>query len=249
MILNRVVSQLCPDAPLATHFATGVKNLIPMIFCHGNKVNAEEHFGVPMIMASHGYCVFSPTFMDKTACHATDKDGNDIPWEDCPIPPTTASGEMNQEFWDYFKDNCFKKRVAEINKMGEELHQEGFSHKVLGFPSQTVFDTSKCFIGGQSFGGWTAVMASLGDQPYFKACLAHDPAHAPHRLDVLNDKIDVKIPTHIVQSSGFFGAMAPMAFNYKTGFEEYDVLVKNLAVRIPDARLEALVLADSSHTD
>ena len=119
MILNRVVSQLCPDAPLATHFATGVRNLIPMIFCHGNKVNAEEHYGVPMIMASHGYCVFSPTFMDKTACHATDKDGNDIPWEDNPLPHSTTSGEINQEFWDYFRDHSFKQRVAEVNKMAE----------------------------------------------------------------------------------------------------------------------------------
>ena len=93
------------------------------------------------------------------------------------------------------------------------------------------------------------MMASVGDQPYFKVCLGHDPAHAPHRLEVLNDKIDVKIPKHMVQSSGFFGAMAEKAFNYKTGFEEYDVLVKNLAVRIPEARLEALVLNDSSHTD
>ena len=49
-----------------------------MVFCHGNKVTAEEHYGVPMIMASHGYAVFSLTFMDGTAPYATGKSGEDI---------------------------------------------------------------------------------------------------------------------------------------------------------------------------
>lgn len=56
-----------------------------MVFCHGNKVTAEEHFGVPMIMASHGYAVFSITFMDGTAPYATGKNGEDIFFKEPPL--------------------------------------------------------------------------------------------------------------------------------------------------------------------
>ena len=59
-IKNRQVKQLCPLAPLANDFATGAKKLIPMVFNHGNGVTNEAHYGVPMIMASHGYFVVSP---------------------------------------------------------------------------------------------------------------------------------------------------------------------------------------------
>ena len=78
MYRKRVVSNLCPHAPLDQDFQNGAKKLIPMVFCHGNKVTAEEHYGVPMIMASHGYAVFSINFMDGTAPYATGKNGEDI---------------------------------------------------------------------------------------------------------------------------------------------------------------------------
>jgi len=54
-------------APLAKDFATGVKKLIPIIYNHGNNVTNELHFGVPMIMASHGYFVVSPNHTDGTS--------------------------------------------------------------------------------------------------------------------------------------------------------------------------------------
>lgn len=59
---SRVVSQLCPNAPVASEFRNGEKKLVPSIYCHGNNVTAEEHYGVPMILASHGFLVCSLTF-------------------------------------------------------------------------------------------------------------------------------------------------------------------------------------------
>jgi len=40
--------------------------------------SAEDHYGIPMIMASHGYIVFSITFMDGSAPHTIDKSGADV---------------------------------------------------------------------------------------------------------------------------------------------------------------------------
>jgi len=59
----------------------------------------------------------------------------------------------------------------------------------------------------------------------------------------------MKHPTHIVHSSGFYGPMCKMFFNYTTGFEEYATMSANFAKHIPGAKLDALLLDDSSHTD
>lgn len=59
-IRNREVAQLHPNAPLANDFDSKTKKLIPIVFNHGNVVTNEQHFGVPMILASHGYFVVSP---------------------------------------------------------------------------------------------------------------------------------------------------------------------------------------------
>jgi len=49
---------LCPDAPLDPMFISGGKKLIPGVFCHGDLATNEDHYGMPMLMASHGYIVF-----------------------------------------------------------------------------------------------------------------------------------------------------------------------------------------------
>ena len=68
----RRVAHLCPHAPLAEDFSSGRIKLIPGIFCHGFSFSAEEHFAVPMMMASHGYLFVSPTLMDGSAPHTKD---------------------------------------------------------------------------------------------------------------------------------------------------------------------------------
>jgi len=49
-----------------------------MIFNHGNNDTSELHFGVPMIMASHGYFVVSPNHVDGSSIYSQDADGNDV---------------------------------------------------------------------------------------------------------------------------------------------------------------------------
>ena len=52
-------------------------------------------------------------------------------------------------------------------------------------------------------GAWTSIAASAGDQDNFKVCLAHDPAFYQNKDDIVNDKIDLRVPTHVLCSEGF----------------------------------------------
>ena len=85
-----------------------------MVFAHGNMVVAEDHMGVPMIMASHGYLVLSPTFADGTAKFAKDVKGNDV-WpreanSSCP-PKMLPNKKPNMAYWDDCKKGPFPERV------------------------------------------------------------------------------------------------------------------------------------------
>tara|TARA_B110000285_G_C14973543_1_gene537790 strand:+ start:291 stop:482 length:192 start_codon:yes stop_codon:yes gene_type:complete len=55
---------LCKDASLHEDFITGGKKLIPMVHCHGGMAPADEQMSIPMQIASHGYMVISPDFME-----------------------------------------------------------------------------------------------------------------------------------------------------------------------------------------
>ena len=81
-----------------------------MVFAHGNMVVAEDHMGVPMIMASHGYLVLVPTFDDGTAKYAKDIKGNDV-WcrEASPnYPPKMLNKKPNMAYWEESKNGPFK---------------------------------------------------------------------------------------------------------------------------------------------
>lgn len=72
------MDHLCPHARLASDFTSKKCKLTPAIFAHGYSFGAEEHMAFPMMWASHGYIIVSPTFMDGSAPHCTDKDGNNL---------------------------------------------------------------------------------------------------------------------------------------------------------------------------
>ena len=77
-ITHRVISQLSPNAPLDNVFQSGAKKLIPQVHIHGLMASAAEHTAVPMQMASHGYLVIVPDMLDETAPWTSDKNGEDI---------------------------------------------------------------------------------------------------------------------------------------------------------------------------
>lgn len=81
-VKNRRVGNLCPNAPLAQDFVSGGKPLVPGIFIHGVGFSAEEYYATPMILASHGYFMVSPTMMDGSAPHTLDKNNNDVWYRD-----------------------------------------------------------------------------------------------------------------------------------------------------------------------
>jgi len=63
---------------LSADFAPGAKPLVPGVFVHGVAFSAEEYYTFPMMLASHGYFMVSPTMMDGSAPWTPGKDGNDI---------------------------------------------------------------------------------------------------------------------------------------------------------------------------
>lgn len=93
-IRKRKVAQLCPDAPIANDFSDGGKKLIPSVFCHGNNVTSENYFGIAMILASHGYMVCSPNFMDGTPYYSKDQNDEYILWKRNPFEEK-VNGELN----------------------------------------------------------------------------------------------------------------------------------------------------------
>ena len=54
------------------------------------------------------------------------------------------------------------------------------------------------FVGGQSAGGITAIMAAEGDQQNFKACLTFDPAFITHLTEIRENKLDMKHPCFLL---------------------------------------------------
>jgi len=63
-VYNRKVSDLQQNSPINSTFTSGGKDLIPVVYCHGNKSNGEEAYGTCMMLASRGYLVISINFMD-----------------------------------------------------------------------------------------------------------------------------------------------------------------------------------------
>ena len=175
----RQVAGLCPLAELDQDFIDGQKKLIPMIFIHGFNANAEEHYHVPMILAAHGFLCLSMTMMDGSAPHCTDKDGKDV-WFDESFNqiPFVVNGQENPE-----KNKAITtklaQRVIEQNALGEEIASDSLFKDKLGFPSTVVFDIDKMFIGGQSFGGCSAMESCRGNQSLWKMCLSLDMFFVP----------------------------------------------------------------------
>ena len=80
-----------------------MKKLVPMIFCHGNKTCGEEHYGICMILASHGFLVIVPNFMDETAQTATDKGFNDILYKSPDGPIINKDKTPNIDYIEAFR--------------------------------------------------------------------------------------------------------------------------------------------------
>jgi hypothetical protein len=137
-----------------------------MVFNHGNSVTNEDHFGVPMIMASHGYFVVTPNHFDGTSIHAINDKGEEV-WF-CPaggeeITQKNQQGKMesNDKFWDIAGKATLDCRVNALNKLAQELSAPDFCKNHIG--ADIALDTDRLISSGQSFGGITAIGAADGD--------------------------------------------------------------------------------------
>jgi hypothetical protein len=130
------VKQLHPNAPLAHDFDSKSKKLIPIVYNHGNAVTNELHYGVPMILASHGYFVVSPNAIDGSSIYSQDMDGKDI-WfdpsegENMVLKNSEGKKEANPKFW----DSAFKtteKRVRSTHLLCDDISQNDFCKNTIG---------------------------------------------------------------------------------------------------------------------
>lgn len=90
-------------------------------------------------------------------------------------------------------------------------------------------DAEKLFIGGHSLGGWTSILSTVGEQPYFKVSLSFDPSHMQHQKEINEDAYTMKRPTCIIHSSSFLTQMCLSGFGWKTGRQEYKKYLQRFA--------------------
>jgi len=141
-----------------------------MVHVHGLMMCAAEHTAVPMQLASHGYLCIVPDMMDQTAPWTTNKDGNDIWFQNDVMKKGTVEDISNDQ------KKRYEQRLTEVKAIGREIKENGFLSS-LGLNGGTpTLDSDRLIISGQSMGGWTSILATCGDQDIFKVCLTHDAA-------------------------------------------------------------------------
>lgn len=88
-----------------------------------------------------------------------------------------VAGKTN---WD-FQNACkplFDQRTIEAQALGKQIKSTGFGKDVLNF--NCTLDCEKMVCAGYSMGGWTAILACVGDQDVFKCSMSFDPSHFQH---------------------------------------------------------------------
>jgi len=167
-----------------------------MIYNHGNGVTNELHFGVPMIMASHGYFVVSPNHPDGSANYALDVNGEEVWYNPAEGNEMTKKENgktvANMGFWDA-TTRTLDKRIKAVHTLAQDISSADFCKNNLG--SDISLDTERMISSGQSFGGITAISAANDDQPYFKAVVTHDPCFFPAFSKIDNKSFNLKHPT------------------------------------------------------
>jgi len=99
-------------------------------------------------------------------------------------------------------------------------------------------------------GGWTSIASCLGDQNIFSVSLSHDAAFYQNAQDIRDDTLDLKVPSHMLQSQGFLSVMMPQNFdNAKDCFDLYTKMAINLTKRIGKTKYEAILLKNSGHLE
>jgi hypothetical protein len=159
-IIHRVITQLSPNAPLDSVFSSGAKKLIPQVHVHGLMACAAEHTAVPMQMASHGYLVIVPDMLDETAPWTTDKNGNDI-WYQNDVLKDMKKAVPEDIMADQRKR--YEIRVPNVQAIGNEIKDKNFLNNLGLGEGSPCLDTERLFVSGQSMGGWTSVLSSSGD--------------------------------------------------------------------------------------
>lgn len=89
-------------------------------------------------------------------------------------------------------------------------------------------------VAGYSLGGWTSILATVGDQDIFKCSLSFDPSHLSHVDEINADKYVMKHPTFISHSN-FLEAMADKHFGFTDSRVSYHRYLEVFKKTIPDA--------------
>ena len=72
-----------------------------------------------------------------------------------------------------------QRREQEVSALISEISEEGFMQNVLKLDHRAQLDMEKLVMSGHSFGGITAIGATMRDER-IKACLSQDPWSFPY---------------------------------------------------------------------
>lgn len=92
-----------------------------MVHVHGMMMCKEEHTAVPMQFASNGYLVVVPDMLDQTAPHTTNKNGEDVFYENDALASNDLEridSDQKRRYNDY--------RVPHVLALGNEIKDKGF---------------------------------------------------------------------------------------------------------------------------
>ena len=163
-------------------------------------------------MASNGYLCIVPDMLDGSAVWTTDGGGNDV-WMDDEVAYNEAKPSLESTCDEQRKRQGI--RTSNVNALGREIVEKGFLDKLGLAGGSPVLDVERLFIAGKSAGGWTSILCSSFDQQLFKVCLSFDPPIYLANDQIRNDKIELKVPTYMLQSQGFLGSQVPDMFEPK----------------------------------
>lgn len=180
--LQTVRTSALQHPALATDFETGKKKLIPVIFCHDVGMNRNHYQLLAQELASHGFIVFVPDFIDGT-CTYTEMGEKDSKKPDLRNFNSFDTGSLlmdhlsNQKAKQEARTEWYQKqqrRLLELETLITDIQRAGFAKTVLKLGNTPLIDSKKLIVVGHRMGGATALL--LGDKDKrVSSVVAFDP--------------------------------------------------------------------------
>ena len=179
--MKRIYMDTVQNGNISKDFCDRKQKLIPIILLHGLAGSRTSQSGSCRDMASHGYIVFSVDHLDGSAFYSRKKDGSEIFW---PL------SQKVDDFNGY--QNQVKIRQKEVGELIDQIFEANFLQQTLGFSANIELDLDKLVVGGHSFGGLTAMVATQKDER-IKALFTFDPWVWTRHKQIMQEKFALNL--------------------------------------------------------